>query len=61
MFEPEPNTVVAIFRSRLVGKDSGVALEQQFAAVCVLSEGKLLRFDTYLSPAEALEAVGLGE
>ena len=36
-------------------------LEAQLAAVCVLSEGKLLRLDYYPSRAEALEAVGLRE
>jgi ketosteroid isomerase-like protein len=61
ILEAGPETVVATFRCRLVGKDSGVPLEARLAAVCVLSEGKLLRLDYYPSRAEALEAVGLGQ
>jgi len=56
-----PDAVVVTFRCRLVGKDSGVVLEAQLGGVGVVSEGRLLRFRTYPSPAEAFEAVGLRE
>ena len=56
-----PETVIAVFRTYLVGKDSGAAVEAQRGMVCVLSEGKLLRARVYPSREEALEAVGLRE
>jgi ketosteroid isomerase-like protein len=61
VFEVGPDTVVATIRSRLIGKDSGVPVEARLAVVCVLSEGKVLRAQTYASREEALEAVGPSE
>jgi ketosteroid isomerase-like protein len=61
VFDAGPDTVVAVFRSCVIGKDSGVAVESQRALVCVLSEGRLLRGRVYTSREEALAAVGLGE
>jgi ketosteroid isomerase-like protein len=61
VFEVGPDTVVATFRSRLTGKDSGVPVEARFGGVFVLSQGKILRGQVYPSRQEALEAVGLSE
>jgi ketosteroid isomerase-like protein len=61
VFEVDPETVVVSFRFSAVGKDSGVPIEARLGAVCVLSDGKLLRGHTYPSRQEALEAVGLSE
>jgi ketosteroid isomerase-like protein len=59
VFDAGPDMVVVVFRSSVIGKASGVAVETQRAMVCVLSEGKLLRGQVYPSRAEALKAVGL--
>jgi ketosteroid isomerase-like protein len=61
VFDVGPDTVVATFRFRAVGKDSGVPVEARLGSVFVLSEGKLLRGRTYLSRKEALKAAGLSE
>ena len=55
------DTVVATYRSHLTGRDSGVPVEVRLGGVFVLSQGKVLRGQTYSSPQEALEAVGLSE
>jgi ketosteroid isomerase-like protein len=61
VFEAGPNTVVVIFRSHQIGKDSGAAVEARRAMVTVLSGGKLLRARVYPSREEALEAVRSSE
>ncbi len=43
------------------GKGSGIALEQRWAHVWTLRNGKLWRLPVNLTKAEALEAVGLSE
>jgi hypothetical protein len=58
------NTVRAIGRDRIRGKESRVEIESPF---CVLTESKgtkgkgtrAIRIRTYLDPKEALEAAGL--
>jgi ketosteroid isomerase-like protein len=59
VFEAGSDTVVAVFRSYLIGRESGVAIEAQRGSVFVLSEGKILRGQVYTSRDEALEAAGL--
>lgn len=45
-----------------VGRTSGAGFASQpFGVVMTLVEGKVLRYQWYLSPAEALQAVGLSE
>jgi ketosteroid isomerase-like protein len=61
VFEVGPDTVFATVRFRALGKDSGVPIDARLGAVFVLSEGKLLRGQTYPSREEALEAAGLSE
>ncbi|MBA2763668.1 MAG: nuclear transport factor 2 family protein [Thermoleophilaceae bacterium] len=61
VFEVGTDTVVAVVRSRLTGKASGVPIEAGLAVVFVLSQGKVLRGQAYPSRQEALEAVGLSE
>jgi ketosteroid isomerase-like protein len=39
---------------------SGIALDQSYAAVCTLKEGRVIRQQDYLDQTEALESVGLG-
>jgi ketosteroid isomerase-like protein len=60
VFAVEPDEVIAVFRTRTVGRDSGVAVESRRAAVFALSEGKIVRGRTYPSREEALDAVGCG-
>jgi ketosteroid isomerase-like protein len=61
VFGVDPDTVIAVFRTHSVGRDSGVAVESRRAAVFALSEGKIVRGRTYPSREEALEAAGLAE
>jgi ketosteroid isomerase-like protein len=61
VFDVGPNTVVATFSTHATGKDTGAAVVAQLGAVFVLSDGKIVRGQTYPSRAEALEAVGLSE
>jgi ketosteroid isomerase-like protein len=52
------NTVVVLGRSRLVARD-GMELEARVGWVYELRRGKVVRFDSFLSRPEALEAAGL--
>jgi ketosteroid isomerase-like protein len=61
VFDVGPDTVLATFRFRAVGKDSGVPVEARLGSVFVLSRGRLVRGRTYPSRKEALEAAGLHE
>ena len=51
------NTVIATFRSYLVGKGSGAPVEARRAMLAELSRGKVLRARVYASREEALEAL----
>ncbi len=44
-----------------VGRQGGVPVEQRFAQVASIRDGKVTRTEVYSSPEEALEAVGLAE
>jgi ketosteroid isomerase-like protein len=61
VFEVDPDTIVAVFRTHAVGRDSGVAVESRRAAVFALSQGKLIRARTYPNRDDALEALALRE
>ncbi len=56
--EPRPGVVVAVFRAHLVGKDSGVPLDTQRAAVWQVIDGLIHRGRTFLTREEAMDAVG---
>jgi ketosteroid isomerase-like protein len=53
--------VVILSRTVNVAKDGGPRVEYQSGQVLDFKDGKMIRFRPYLSHAEALEAVGLGE
>ena len=53
--------VVAMGRQRGRGASSGVAAELEFAQICTLRDGQVVRVDTYLDREKALEAAGLRE
>ncbi len=59
--EVGPDTVFASIRTRVVGRGSGAAAEAQLGVVFVLSAGRIVRGQTYVTREEALEAVGLRE
>jgi ketosteroid isomerase-like protein len=61
VFDVGADTVVATFRFRAIGKESGVPVEARLGVVVVLSQGKILRGRVYPSRQEALEAMGLAE
>lgn len=53
--------VVVLSRSVNVAKDGGPRVEYQSGHVLDFQDGKIIHFRPYLSHAEALQAVGLGE
>src|SRR5947209_3951550 len=53
--------VVVIERRRGRGRESGVEVEMRSGVIWTLRDSKVVRMQTDLEPAEALEAVGLSE
>lgn len=54
--------IVALLRGSVRGRTSGVPLDdQRFAIVFTFQGERIVRADSYFSPAEALEAAGLSE
>ena len=53
--------LVAIGRTRALGKASGVTTETPLAMVTEIREGKTISIRGYLDPKQALEAAGLTE
>jgi ketosteroid isomerase-like protein len=53
--------VLVLYRLRVRGHDSGVAIDQPGGALYTLRGGKIVHARSYLSRAEALEAAGLLE
>jgi len=53
--------VLAIVPTRFKGQQSGVALDERWAAVVIVRDGKVMRNELYSSPKQALEAAGLEE
>ncbi len=53
--------VVAVGTVHGTGAGSGAVVKVPIAFVCTVGEGKLLRVEEYLQPAEALKAVGLAQ
>src|SRR6476469_11150643 len=55
------DSVVAVGRTRMHGRGSGVTAEQPIGWVLRVRESRIVRNRVYFRPAEALEAVGLAE
>jgi ketosteroid isomerase-like protein len=53
--------VVATGRLHIRGRESGVETESPLGIVVDFSDGKVLRVQTFLDPAQALDAAGLSE
>jgi ketosteroid isomerase-like protein len=53
--------VMAIMREQARGKASGLKVDRRSGFVTTFRDGKVLSFEIYLDPADALEAVGLRE
>jgi ketosteroid isomerase-like protein len=53
----EAVAVVALISAR--GKASGVSVEQRVGHVLTMRDGQTIRWQSYMTPEEALEAVGL--
>ncbi len=53
--------VVAIYRQRATGKESGVPVEWHSGMVIELEHGRAIRTTNYLESADALQAAGLSE
>jgi ketosteroid isomerase-like protein len=52
---------LVLSRQTARGKQSGVPIDHQLGDLFVLRDGKILRYDSYWSRADVLEAVGLAE
>jgi ketosteroid isomerase-like protein len=50
--------VVGVFHHRAIGKASGAPIELVQGFVWELADGRVIRMRNYMTPAEALEAVG---
>ena len=55
------DSVLWLGRVKMQGSASGVQLDQEFAAHSLLSDGKFIRVQTFLSWQEAVDAAGLAE
>jgi ketosteroid isomerase-like protein len=53
--------VLLIAALTVQGKGSGIAYEQRMGLVMTVEDGKVTRTETYLSAAEAVEALGVSE
>jgi ketosteroid isomerase-like protein len=53
--------VVSLIRQRGKGRESGVAMTMEMAQIATIRDGKIVRFENYENPAEALEAAGLSK
>lgn len=53
--------VVVLGRASAHGPGSGIALDEPVAWIAVVREGRIIRFRSFSSQREALEAVGLSE
>ena len=53
--------LVVLIDASVTGRSSGVDLETPLAMVCTFDGGRMIRMDSYLDHAEALEAAGLSE
>ena len=53
--------VVVILRERGRGKGSGVPFEQEHPQLWIFRRGRIIRWESFQSRAEALEAAGLSE
>jgi ketosteroid isomerase-like protein len=53
--------VVGVLHQRAIGKGSGVPIELVQGFVWELEDGRVVRMRNYVTPADALEAVGLSE
>ena len=52
------DTVTAVLRERARGKASGLEVDRRSGWVATFRDGRVLRFEIFLDPAEALRAVG---
>ncbi len=53
--------VAAVVRYRARGRGSGLEVDGRESALWTLRDGKVVRYEWFHGPAEALEAVGLAE
>jgi ketosteroid isomerase-like protein len=53
--------VVATVEFRAIGKEGGVRISETASHVWTLKDGRVVAWQVYLDPAEALEAAGLSE
>jgi ketosteroid isomerase-like protein len=59
--EIDDDRVLAILPTRIRSASSGVVLDQLLASIATVRAGKIIHTEVFLSPEEALEAVGLND
>jgi ketosteroid isomerase-like protein len=60
-FAEHGDCVAVMARTSAKGKTSGAAIDMEVAHLWTIGGGRIARFQTFASHAEALEAVGLRE
>jgi ketosteroid isomerase-like protein len=56
-----PEKVLVVTVNRFQGASSGIETEERLWSLVTVSDGKIIRTETYLDPAQALEAAGPSE
>ena len=59
IIDANADQVVSLTRHHARGKGSGIEVERELAYVITFSDGKAIRWEMFLTLAEALEAAGL--
>jgi ketosteroid isomerase-like protein len=60
-YVPVADKVVVVYRYEAEARSSGVPLKGHESALLTLREGKIVRYEWFLAPGDALKAVGLEE
>jgi hypothetical protein len=58
--EVDAERTIAVVHFRGKGRGSGAEVDQRFAVICTVRDGKGVKLETYASLDEALEVAGLG-
>ncbi len=61
VFDAGGNRLAVLYRLVGTGQNSGVPVEREVGASCMMRDGKLWRWRSHPNPADALAAVGLSE